>query len=208
MGDDTTRLRRPRLCISPDRSARSQVSRRCIVPSELRYFRGARPFPAPAKGGRQFRHAIGTPRRPHERGRGWRACLTRNRPVSHPGWLPQLGMSMSADGLERVWFLNTLVVIRVPPERGADRLCVLEHHAPKSDSPPLHVHHDQDEVFALLAGQARFHLSGRDLEARTGDCFLVPKGEHHSYLATSQRCREFWLGCAARGARIPAVVFD
>ncbi len=92
---------------------------------------------------------------------------------------------MSADGLERAWFLNTLVVIRVPPEQGTDELCVMEHHAPKGDSPPLHVHRDQDEVFALLAGEARFHLSGRDIEARTGDCFLVPKGEPHSYLATS-----------------------
>ena len=92
---------------------------------------------------------------------------------------------MSADGLERVWFLNTLVVIRVPPERGTDGLCVLEHHAPKGDSPPLHLHRDQDEVFALLAGEPRFHLSGRDIEARTGECFLVPKGEPHSYLATS-----------------------
>ncbi len=92
---------------------------------------------------------------------------------------------MSVDGPERVWFLNTLVVIRVPPERGADGLCVLEHQAPKGDSPPLHVHRDQDEVFALLAGDARFHLSGRDIEARTGDCLLVPKGEPHSYLATS-----------------------
>ena len=92
---------------------------------------------------------------------------------------------MSADGLERVWFLNTLVVIRVPPEQGTDDLCVMEHLAPKDDSPPLHVHHDQDEIFALLAGEARFHLSGRDIEARTGDCFLVPKGEPHSYLATS-----------------------
>jgi mannose-6-phosphate isomerase-like protein (cupin superfamily) len=92
---------------------------------------------------------------------------------------------MSADGLERVWFLNTLVVIRVPSEHGTDTLCVMEHLAPTGDSPPLHVHHDQDEVFALLAGEARFHLSGRDIEARTGDCFLVPKGEAHSYLATS-----------------------
>jgi mannose-6-phosphate isomerase-like protein (cupin superfamily) len=92
---------------------------------------------------------------------------------------------MSVDGLERMWFLNTLVVIRVPPEPGTDGLCVIEHHAPLGDSPPLHVHHDQDEVFALLAGEARFHLSGRDIDARTGDCFLVPKGEPHSYLATS-----------------------
>ena len=92
---------------------------------------------------------------------------------------------MSADGLERVWFLNTLVVIRVPLEGGTDGLCVMEHHAPEGDSPPLHVHRDQDEVFALLAGEARFHLSGRDLEARAGDYLLVPKGEPHSYLATS-----------------------
>jgi len=92
---------------------------------------------------------------------------------------------MSADGLERMWFINTLVVIRVPPERGADGLCVMEHLAPNGDSPPLHVHQDQDEIFALLAGEARFHLSGRDFEARIGDCLLVPKGEHHSYLATS-----------------------
>jgi quercetin dioxygenase-like cupin family protein len=92
---------------------------------------------------------------------------------------------MSADGLERIWFLNTLVVIRVPPERGTDGLCVMEHRAPKGDSPPRHVHHDQDEVLALLAGEARVHLNGREIEARTGDCFLVPKGEPHSYLATS-----------------------
>jgi mannose-6-phosphate isomerase-like protein (cupin superfamily) len=92
---------------------------------------------------------------------------------------------MGADRLERVWFLNTLVIIRVPPERGADGLCVMEHRAPIGDSPPLHVHHDQDEILVLLAGEARFHLSGRDIEARAGDCLLVPKGEPHSYLATS-----------------------
>jgi mannose-6-phosphate isomerase-like protein (cupin superfamily) len=92
---------------------------------------------------------------------------------------------MSADGLERVWFLNTLVIIRIPPERGTDGVCVMEHLALKGDSPPLHLHRDQDEIFALLAGEARFHLSGRDIEARTGDCLLVPKGEPHSYLATS-----------------------
>jgi mannose-6-phosphate isomerase-like protein (cupin superfamily) len=92
---------------------------------------------------------------------------------------------MRADGPERVWFVNTLVVIRVPPEDGSDGLCVMEHHAPMGDSPPLHVHRDQDEIFALLAGEARFRLRGRDIEARVGDCLLVPKGEPHSYLATS-----------------------
>jgi len=92
---------------------------------------------------------------------------------------------MSADSLERLWFINTAVIIRVPPEAGRDGTCVMEHHAPMGDSPPLHVHHDQDEIFVLLAGTARVRLSGRDIEARAGDCLIVRKGEPHSYLATS-----------------------
>jgi mannose-6-phosphate isomerase-like protein (cupin superfamily) len=92
---------------------------------------------------------------------------------------------MSADDLQRLWFINTLVIIRVPPELGKDGTCVMEHHAPMGDSPPLHVHHDQDEIFVLLAGKATIHRSGRDIEAHVGDCLLVPKGERHSYLATS-----------------------
>jgi mannose-6-phosphate isomerase-like protein (cupin superfamily) len=92
---------------------------------------------------------------------------------------------MSADSLERLWFINTQVIIRVPPELGKDGTCVMEHHAPTGDSPPLHVHHEQDEVFVLITGEARIHLSGRDIEACAGDCLLIPKGEPHSYLATS-----------------------
>ena len=112
------------------------------------------------------------------------SCATRSRPVSLRRDDHNRGGCMSADGLERVWFLNTLVVIRVPPEQGTDDLCVMEHLAPKDNSPPLHVHHDQDDPRAAR-WRGAVHLSGRDIEARTGDCFLVPKGEPHSYLATS-----------------------
>jgi mannose-6-phosphate isomerase-like protein (cupin superfamily) len=83
---------------------------------------------------------------------------------------------MSSDGVERLWFINTLVIIRVPPELGKDRTCVMEHHAPMGDSPPLHVHHDQDEVFVLLAGEARIQLSGRAFEARTGTVYSFRRG--------------------------------
>ena len=55
----------------------------------------------------------------------------------------------------------------------------------KANSPRLHVHRDQDEVFALLAGQARFHLSGRDMKRGPGLFPGSAKGEPHSYLASS-----------------------
>jgi mannose-6-phosphate isomerase-like protein (cupin superfamily) len=122
-----------------------------------------------------------------------------------------VGSGFMSAGLERKWFANTLVIIRIPPESGKDGLCVMEHHAPMGDSPPLHLHHDQDEIFALLAGEARFRLSGRDIEARTGDCILVPKGEPHSYLATSAGGVRFltithgggFVGLVREAGRIP-----
>ena len=89
------------------------------------------------------------------------------------------------DEPERLWFLDTTVIVRIPPDRGRDGTCVLEHHAGVGDLPPLHVHRDQDEVFIVLAGAARLRLGDNDLQAGAGDCLLVPKGSPHSYLVTS-----------------------
>ena len=55
-----------------------------------------------------------------------------------------------------LWFLNTRVTIRVSYTDGADGISVLEHWAPHGDSPPLHVHEHEDEIFHILEGAFRF----------------------------------------------------
>jgi mannose-6-phosphate isomerase-like protein (cupin superfamily) len=95
-------------------------------------------------------------------------------------------MSFAGDEPERLWFFDTTVIVRIAPDRGRDGTCVLEHFAGAGDSPPLHVHREQDEVFVMLAGAARFRLADRDLHAGAGECLLVPKGAPHSYLVTSR----------------------
>ncbi len=71
------------------------------------------------------------------------------------------------DGGRLLWFLDTPVTVRVAWAENTDHISVLEHRAPAGDSPPLHVHHTEDEVFCVLEGTLRLHVAGQDRRPRT-----------------------------------------
>ena len=84
-----------------------------------------------------------------------------------------------------LWFLNTRVTICVSQSDGQDGVSLLEHSVPGGDSPPLHIHHTEDEIFRVLEGEFRVHLGGEEFRVGPGDTFLAPKGIAHSYRAES-----------------------
>lgn len=94
-------------------------------------------------------------------------------------------MPADSDEREHLWFLDTYVVVRVRHTDGADGISVLEHHAPHGDSPPLHVHRTEDEVFHILSGELRFRVGERNVRAGAGDTLLAPKGVLHTYRVES-----------------------
>ena len=94
-------------------------------------------------------------------------------------------MSIAGDPSRHMWFLDTEVTIRVSHQDGSDGVSVLEHRAPHGDSPPLHVHHSEDEIFHILEGEMLFRLADRDVHAHTGDTLLAPKGTPHTYRVDS-----------------------
>lgn len=96
---------------------------------------------------------------------------------------------------EYLWFLDTLVRIRMSHRDGTDRISVLEHAARRGDSPPLHVHVNEDEVFHILEGDFRFRLGSDERKGQAGDTVLAPKGVPHTYLVESNRGR--WLTVTA-----------
>jgi len=61
-------------------------------------------------------------------------------------------------GKELFWFNNTLVAIQISSHAGADGICVVEHRMPHGDSPPLHVHRNEDEVFHGKTAKHLFEL--------------------------------------------------
>jgi len=86
---------------------------------------------------------------------------------------------------ETLWLLNSLVRIGVASADGSDGLCAMEHRVPQGDSPPLHSHATEDELFHILDGEFRFQVGDRHLRAGPGVMLLVPKGTIHSYRAES-----------------------
>jgi quercetin dioxygenase-like cupin family protein len=95
-------------------------------------------------------------------------------------------ISPSPVGATRLlWFGNTLVDIVIPSATGGDGICVIEHRAPHGDSPPLHIHHNEDELFHLISGRLRLRVEGRDQIATPGMTLLAPKGIPHTYRVES-----------------------
>lgn len=92
---------------------------------------------------------------------------------------------ISATRSDEVWFFNTRVTIRVPHAAGIDTLSVLEHHGPAGDSPPLHIHVNEDEVFHVLTGEFRFRVGEDETVLTPGQWLLAPKGIAHSYFIAS-----------------------
>lgn len=98
---------------------------------------------------------------------------------------------------ERLWFMDTLVTILSASSEGTDGTSVLESLAPHGDSPPLHVHHTEDEIFHILAGDLRFRVGDEELRAGAGETLLAPRGTPHTYRVESEQGR--WLVITARG---------
>ena len=73
---------------------------------------------------------------------------------------------------ERLWFRGTLVNIQLSHRSGVDGIGVMEQWLPFGESPPLHIHRNEDEVFHILEGTIRFRVGGKDKTAHAGETVL------------------------------------
>jgi len=74
------------------------------------------------------------------------------------------------------------VTVRYVHADAATPYSLLEWIAPAgAQSPPVHVHHDTDELFYVLAGTYEFLIDGQRIEAHAGTHVLVPRGHPHTF---------------------------
>ncbi len=86
---------------------------------------------------------------------------------------------------DELYFGNGRAIIRASRIAGED-CCVIEHHLPHGDAPPLHVHCEEDEFFHLIEGRMRFQFGdGRRAVLEPGQSLLAPKGVAHGYRVVS-----------------------
>jgi len=94
-------------------------------------------------------------------------------------------MSTATAHHEHLWFLDTLVSFPVAHADGADGMSVMESRKPYGESPPLHVHHAEDELFHVLEGELRVRIGESDVRVRAGETVLAPQGVPHTYRVES-----------------------
>ncbi len=94
-------------------------------------------------------------------------------------------------------------------------LSVMETVSPPGSGPPRHVHHDADETFVLLSGDAEFWVDGLRFARSPGEAAFVPRGAEHTFrvtddapgrhvvLLTPGGFEGFFAEMAAGGFRIP-----
>jgi mannose-6-phosphate isomerase-like protein (cupin superfamily) len=109
-----------------------------------------------------------------------------------------VALPLAATSTEQLWFLDTLHTVRVRHDQGEDGISVQESVAPHGDSPPLHVHHTEDEVFHVLEGELRVRAGDTEVRLGAGETILAPKGVPHTYRVESREGAR-WLVITSRG---------
>lgn len=97
---------------------------------------------------------------------------------------------------ERLWFLGTLAVVRVPGESTDGRLAVIEFLFPRGASPPLHTH-PQDESYVVLDGRFTVQAAADRFDLAAGGIAVVPRGVPHSFRVDTDTARVLVLSTPA-----------
>ena len=89
---------------------------------------------------------------------------------------------------EHIWFLGSLVTIKVPGEAVAGRCSIVEFLIPHHASPPRH-HHPEDETFTLIDGRLTFVSGDERFLCEAGASWVVPRGVPHTFRVESESAR-------------------
>jgi mannose-6-phosphate isomerase-like protein (cupin superfamily) len=83
---------------------------------------------------------------------------------------------------EATWFLGNRMIVKADSESTGGGFGLVESWIPAGSSPPLHVHHREDESFWVLEGRVRFRCGDEDIEAEPGSFVFLPREVPHTFV--------------------------
>jgi quercetin dioxygenase-like cupin family protein len=87
-----------------------------------------------------------------------------------------------------LWFLHNLAVIHTRSDQTNGSYALVELTGAPGDTPPLHVHHHDDQGFYVLDGALRLHAERRPVvRLQAGEFAVTPRGVPHMYVVESEK---------------------
>ena len=84
-------------------------------------------------------------------------------------------------------WMGTRYAITVGKSDSAGLIGVFEGIVPAGDGPPLHIHHNEDEVLHVVEGAYEFWLDGRIVCGGPGFSIFLPRGVAHTFRIVGDR---------------------
>lgn len=83
---------------------------------------------------------------------------------------------------QAVWFLGSLMLFKATGANNGETFSLIEQTLPPGFSPPLHVHHAEDEAFYVLEGMVTFVCGEQWWHAEPGAFVYLPREIAHGFL--------------------------
>ena len=90
---------------------------------------------------------------------------------------------------QAVWYLDVLGQTKAPAAATGGQVSVTEQLLPEGSSPPLHVHHREDEAFYILDGRLTFRAGDQLFTATAASFVWLPRGIPHGFRVDSPTAR-------------------
>ena len=98
-----------------------------------------------------------------------------------------------------IWMLGHLMTFKATGAQTGGAFSLVEQvGAPGTGAPP-HIHHDEDEFFYILEGEATFMLGDKTIEGREGSFVFLPRGIVHTFQNAGTKPCRMLLGLSPAG---------
>jgi quercetin dioxygenase-like cupin family protein len=98
-----------------------------------------------------------------------------------------------SEGPQARWWWGNLAVLRVTGEQTKGGLTVVDVTMGAGRMAPPHVHHREEETFAVLEGSLTFHIGDEVIQAEAGDIVVGPRDLPHRFTAGPDGARLLFL---------------
>jgi quercetin dioxygenase-like cupin family protein len=88
---------------------------------------------------------------------------------------------------EATWFLGNRMVLKATKESTGGAYGLVESWVPAGASPPLHVHHREDEAFYVLEGELTIRCGEETFSAPAGSFAFLPCDVPHTFVVEGDR---------------------
>jgi quercetin dioxygenase-like cupin family protein len=93
--------------------------------------------------------------------------------------------SLAPDEGEAVWFLDTLMTVKVDAAKTAGAYMLVECLLAPGFGPPPHIHHADDEAFYIIEGELSGFCGDHTWHGGPGTFVFMPRGIPHTFTVES-----------------------